>query len=183
MFLTFLNIPNFKRMTHKLPLFIFFISTLFSCQPKSDPLFTRLPVENTGITFSNRITETNALNVFNFEYVYNGGGVALGDFNNDNLVDVYFTGNQVENKLYLNKGNEDGRSIYFEDITKKSKTTGDGKWCSGATIIDINNDNLLDIYVCTSVSKVADRLANMMYVNQGIGYNETSAIPFVVVWW
>ena len=161
-------------MNHKLPLFISFIITFFSCQQKGDPVFTRLLPENTGITFSNRITETNARNVFNFEYVYNGGGVALGDFNNDKLIDVYFTGNQVENKLYLNKGKNEDENIHFEDVTKKSKTTGEGKWCSGASIIDINNDNLLDIYVCASVSEVADRLANMMYVNQG---NDKTGVP------
>ena len=155
-------------MSHKIPLFLFLTSLLFSCNKNNETLFTRLPAETTGITFTNRIIETNARNVFNFEYVYNGGGVALGDFNNDNLVDVYFTGNQVENKLYLNKGIKEGESLHFEDITEKSNTTGEGKWCSGATAVDINNDNLLDIYVCASVSKVADRLANMMYVNQGV---------------
>jgi hypothetical protein len=161
-------------MTFKIPLFIVSTALLFSCNKNNEPVFTRLTAENTGITFSNRITETNARNVFNFEYVYNGGGVALGDFNNDNLVDVYFTGNQVENKLYLNKGTQNGSDIHFEDITEKSNTTGEGKWCSGATVIDINNDHLLDIYVCASVSKVADRLANMMYVNQGV---DKSGVP------
>lgn len=161
-------------MTLKIPLLIISTFLLFSCNKHDKTLFTRLTSDNTGITFSNRITETNARNVFNFEYVYNGGGVALGDFNNDNLVDVYFTGNQVENKLYLNKGTKNGTDIHFEDITDKSNTTGEGKWCSGATVIDINNDNLLDIYVCASVSKVADRLANMMYVNQGV---DKSGVP------
>lgn len=161
-------------MTFKIPLFIISTTLLFSCNKNNETLFTRLTAENTGITFSNRITETNARNVFNFEYVYNGGGVALGDFNNDNLVDVYFTGNQVENKLYLNKGLKNGSDIHFEDITEKSNTTGEGKWCSGAAVIDINNDHLLDIYVCASVSKVADRLANMMYVNQG---NDKNGVP------
>jgi enediyne biosynthesis protein E4 len=161
-------------MTTKLLLFIASITLLFSCNKNSETLFTRLPAETTGITFTNRIIETNARNVFNFEYLYNGGGVALGDFNNDKLVDVYFTGNQVENKLYLNKGSKEGTGIYFEDITDKSNTTGEGKWCSGATLIDINNDNLLDIYVSASVSKLANRLANMMYVNQG---NDQNGVP------
>ena len=158
-------------MTTKSLLFFISTSILFSCNKNSETLFTRLPTETTGINFSNRIIETNARNVFNFEYLYNGGGVALGDFNNDKLVDVYFTGNQVENKLYLNKGSKKGKGIHFEDVTDKSQTSGEGKWCSGATVIDINNDNLLDIYVSASVSKVADRLANMMYVNQGVDKN------------
>lgn len=144
---------------------------LTACHQESPTLFTQLPADSTGITFANRIIETNAINVLNFEYMYNGGGVALGDFNNDNLVDVYFTGNQVENKLYLNKGATQKSSLTFEDVTNKSMATGEGRWCSGATVIDINNDNLLDIYVTATVSKVADRLANMMYVNQGIDKN------------
>ncbi len=142
-----------------------------ACDKKSETLFTKLPADSTGITFVNRIVETNARNVFNFEYVYNGGGVALGDFNNDNLVDVYFTGNQVENKLYLNKGVGKNSSLTFEDVTDKSHVSGEGRWCSGATLVDINNDKLLDIYVSASVSNVADRLANMMYVNQGVDKN------------
>ncbi|MEA5460719.1 VCBS repeat-containing protein [Arcicella sp. LKC2W] len=159
-------------MIHKL-LIVFFVSCFFcSCSnKKNDTLFTKLPADSTGITFANRIVETNARNVFNFEYVYNGGGVALGDFNNDKLVDVYFTGNQVENKLYLNKGAGANSSLRFEDITEKSKATGEGRWCAGATVVDINNDNLLDIYVSATVSKIPERLANMMYVNQGMDKN------------
>jgi enediyne biosynthesis protein E4 len=147
---------------------MFFFS---ACDKKEQTLFTRLPADSTGITFNNTILQTNARNVFNFEYVFNGGGVALGDFNNDSLVDVYFTGNQVENKLYLNKGNKNGSSLNFEDVTDKCLATGEGRWCAGATAVDINNDNLLDIYVSATVSTKADRLANMMYVNQGLDAN------------
>lgn len=154
--------------------FILMYSLLFlSChkQEEAKTLFTKLPADSTGITFTNRIIETNARNVLNFEYLYNGGGVALGDFNNDNLVDVYFTGNQVENQLYLNKGIDKGSSLKFENITEKSGATGEGRWCSGVALVDINNDKLLDIYVCASVSKTTDRLANMLYINQGVDKN------------
>ncbi|MDZ7897000.1 MAG: VCBS repeat-containing protein [Arcicella sp.] len=152
-------------MTHKLITSIISIlaaTSLISCS--EDTLFTKLPAEETGITFSNRITEMDTMNILNFEYINNGGGVALGDFNNDNLVDAYFTGNQVPNKLYLNKGD-----FQFEDITQKSKATGEGRWCSGVALVDINNDKLLDIYVCATVKKSTASRANMLYVNQGVG--------------
>lgn len=159
----------FKAFNLNKILLFFSIASLFlSCNKKNDTLFTKLPAETTGITFVNKIVETNARNVFNFEYLYNGGGVALGDFNNDNLVDVYFTGNQVENKLYLNKGVDKNLDLKFEDITKKSHATGEGRWCAGATLVDINNDKRLDIYVSATVNKIAESRTNMMYVNQGI---------------
>ena len=152
-------------MTHKLiNLLILIACTTFLLSCSEDTLFTKLPTEDTGITFANRITEMDTMNILNFEYINNGGGVALGDFNNDNLVDAYFTGNQVANKLYLNKGD-----FRFEDITKKSKATGEGRWCSGVALVDINNDKLLDIYVCATVKKTAALRANMLYVNQGVG--------------
>lgn len=156
-----------------LPLILTYSLFFLACHKQDEvkTLFTKLPADSTGITFSNHIVETNARNVLNFEYLYNGGGVALGDFNNDNLVDVYFTGNQVENQLYLNKGLGKGSSLKFENITKKSGATGEGRWCTGVALVDINNDKLLDIYVCASVSKTADRLANMLYVNQGLDSN------------
>ncbi|MCU0470427.1 MAG: VCBS repeat-containing protein [Arcicella sp.] len=152
-------------MTHKFKLLIVLIGcvlTLFSCS--DDTVFTKLPTDETGINFSNRITELDTMNVLTFEYVNNGGGVALGDFNNDNLVDAYFTGNQVDNKLFLNKGN-----MKFEDISQKANVEAKGKWCSGVALVDINNDKLLDIYVCATVKKVAAERANLLYVNQGAG--------------
>jgi enediyne biosynthesis protein E4 len=151
-------------MTHKfsLPISILLSSFLWSCS--SDTIFTKLPAEETNITFSNRITELDTMNVLTFEYVHNGGGVALGDFNNDKLVDVYFTGNQVDNKLYLNHGD-----MKFEDVSKKANVEAKGKWCSGVALVDINNDKLLDIYVSATVKKVASERANLLYVNQGAG--------------
>ncbi|NIJ51912.1 VCBS repeat-containing protein [Dyadobacter arcticus] len=102
------------------------------------------------------------MNILSFEYVYNGGGVALADFNNDSLPDIYFTGNSVANKLYLNKG-----GFKFEDVTDKSGVSGSKKWSTGVAVVDINNDGLQDIYVCASVRKVAEERANLLYVNQG----------------
>lgn len=108
------------------------------------------------------------MNIVNFEYIYNGGGVALGDFNNDNKTDVYFTGNQVSNKLYINKTADSSSALKFVDVTEKAKVSGEGRWSSGVSLIDINNDNLLDIYVSVTVKKRADQRANLLYVNQGI---------------
>ena len=145
---------------------ILFSLSIFSCKEKT--LFTELKSEDTGITFSNRITENDTMNIVNFEYIYNGGGVALGDFNNDNKTDVYFTGNQVNNKLYINKTVDSSSALKFVDITDKAKVGGEGRWSSGVSLIDINNDNLLDIYVSVTVKKRADQRANLLYVNQGI---------------
>ena len=151
-------------MTAKYLSFFFLISYFFLFSCRKDTVFTKLPAEETNITFSNRITELDTMNVLTFEYVNNGGGVALGDFNNDKLVDAYFTGNQVDNKLYLNKGD-----FKFEDVSKKANVEAKGKWCSGVALVDINNDKLLDIYVCATAKKVASERANLLYVNQGVG--------------
>ncbi|QJW90461.1 VCBS repeat-containing protein [Spirosoma taeanense] len=126
------------------------------------PLFSLLPADETGITFSNRIVDNDTMNIIDFEYIYNGGGTAIGDFNNDGLSDVFFTGNQVANRLYLNKG-----EFKFEDITQKAGVGGNGKWCSGVALVDINNDGWLDIYVGATVSKVAAKRENLLFVNQG----------------
>ncbi|GAB3881814.1 VCBS repeat-containing protein [Spirosoma agri] len=108
------------------------------------------------------------MNIIDFEYVYNGGGTAIGDFNNDGLSDIFFTGNQVSNRLYINKGD-----FKFDDITQKAGVTGNGKWCSGVALVDINNDGWMDIYVGATVSKVAAKRENMLFVNQGAKPGET----------
>lgn len=147
------------------------LTSFFSC--KNDPyLFKSLSSEETGIHFSNRITPNDTLNILDFEYIYNGGGVGIGDFNGDGLQDVYFTGNQVSNKLYLNKTDtinieKNNTPLHFEDITLASKTSGDGKWCSGVAIADVNADGKLDIYVCANVKKTAKDRENLLYINQG----------------
>ncbi|MCE7058953.1 VCBS repeat-containing protein [Dyadobacter sp. CY343] len=139
-----------------------FSSLLLACK-KEVKTFTQLDPDGTGISFANRIAENDTMNILAFEYVYNGGGVALGDFNNDSLTDVYFTGNTVENRLYLNKGD-----FKFEDITKQAGVAPKNKWSTGVALVDINNDNLLDIYVCASVREVAGERENLLYVNQGL---------------
>ena len=108
-------------------------------------LFSYLEASQTNITFKNEIIETDNFNIITYEYLYNGGGVAIGDINNDGLDDIYFSGNTVNNRLYLNQGN-----FKFKDITTTAKVTGDKGFKTGVTMVDINNDGLLDIYVCKS---------------------------------
>lgn len=155
-------------MSFRYFLLLFAVLLVLSSCEKKLKTFTRLESGETGITFSNRIAENDTMNILAFEYVYNGGGVALGDFNNDSLPDIYFTGNSVDNKLYLNKGTVDG-ALKFEDITQKAGVAAKDKWSSGVALVDINNDGLLDIYVCATVRKVAKERENLLYVNQGVG--------------
>jgi hypothetical protein len=142
-------------------LFLLFGFICTSCKQKT--LFKEVSSSYSGIDFNNIINETDSINVLDFENVYNGGGVGIGDFNNDGLPDIYFTGNLVSNKLYLNKGN-----LKFEDITEKAGVSGDGKWSRGVSVIDINNDGLLDMYVCSYVHKEVAGRENLLYINQGV---------------
>ncbi|MHA8061234.1 VCBS repeat-containing protein [Aquirufa beregesia] len=134
---------------------------LFSCSTKEDTLFEELPASETGIDFVNRSLDRKDFNIFNYRNFYNGGGVAIGDVNNDGLSDVFVTSNFEENKLYLNKGH-----MHFEDISQKAGITGKKFWSTGVTFADINGDGLMDIYVCNSGSR--DQRGNQLYLNQGI---------------
>ncbi len=146
---------------------LIFVCTIFifSCKSIEEEkvLFKRLPATQTGIDFSNDITESESLNIALFTYMYNGGGVGIGDFNNDGLQDLFFSGNMVPSKLYLNKG-----EMQFEDVTAFSKIDTEGIWASGVSVVDINNDGLLDIYLCTSGPKApGGTWKNLLYINQG----------------
>ena len=123
-------------------------------------IFKTLDSGKTGVTFTNELREDSTVNYFTYPYIYMGGGVAVGDVNNDGLQDIYFTGNIVENKLYLNKGN-----LQFEDVTAASGTVGDDRWMTGVTMVDVNADGWLDIYV--SVSGKFTTSKNLLFVNQG----------------
>ncbi len=131
---------------------------------KSTALFELIPSDHSGIHFTNTITDTDSLNILNFEYIYNGGGVATADFNNDSLPDIYFTGNMVPNSLYINEGD-----LRFKDVTAQAGVGGNGKWSTGVSVIDINNDGWLDLYVCASNRHDTASRRNMLFVNQGAG--------------
>ncbi len=135
---------------------------LLSCKKtEENTLFESLPASETGIDFVNRSLEKKDFNIFNYRNFYNGGGVAIGDVNNDGLSDIFVTSNFEDNKLYLNKG-----SLKFEDITVKAGIVGKKFWSTGVTFADINGDGLMDIYVCNSGSR--DQRGNQLYINQGI---------------
>lgn len=120
-------------------------------------------VTDSGIDFENKVTNSEDFNIFNYRNFYNGGGVGIGDINNDGLPDVYMTSNMGENKLYLNKGN-----FKFEDITEKAGVAEAGKWSTGVVIVDINYDGLLDIYVCNAgIDKRIKNQGNSLYINNG----------------
>ena len=142
---------------------------MVSCNPKEEEsgketLFELLPATETGISFANTVTDTREMNILNYHNFYNGGGVAIGDINNDGKPDIFFTSNQGDNKLYLNKGN-----LKFEDITVKAKLTSIHKWHTGVTMVDINGDGWLDIYVCNAGIMPGDDRANELYINQKDG--------------
>ena len=139
-----------------LPLFY-----LLSCK-QQHTLFTKMDASATGVSFSNMLTESDSMNIFTFEYMYNGGAVGIGDFNNDGLQDIFFTGSMVPNKLYLNKGN-----FKFEDITS-SAGIKPSKWCSGVSMVDINRDGLLDMHICTVYPDSSKKVPNLFYINTGI---------------
>ncbi|MDG1100206.1 MAG: VCBS repeat-containing protein [Saprospiraceae bacterium] len=125
-------------------------------------LFEVLPSSATGIEFSNIITESPKFNYIQYDVIFNGGGVALADFNNDDLVDIYFTGNQVRDALYLNKGN-----MQFEDISVASGIAQNELWSSSVSIGDVNGDGFLDIYVCKYLLPNENSRKNVLYINNG----------------
>src|SRR5690606_36238385 len=149
-----------------------FLSILFgSCKQQGetpetplDPptLFTLLGAERTGIDFENTVVNQKDLNIFKYRNFYNGGGVAIGDINNDGLADIYFSGNMVPNRLYLNKGN-----FEFEDISESAGVLGNKPWSTGVLMVDVNNDGLLDIYVCNAGNMEGNNHDNDLYINNG----------------
>jgi enediyne biosynthesis protein E4 len=145
-------------------LMVISVLIILACNTPEDKqtLFSRLASQSTGIDFNNFNVEDETQNVFSYEYFYNGGGVALGDVNNDGLVDIYFSANQVANRLYLNKGN-----FKFEDITLSSGTAAKDGWKTGVAMVDINADGLLDIYVCRSAANDPKWRKNILYINKG----------------
>ena len=132
----------------------------FGCNKKK--LFTQLEESQTNILFNNLITESDSMNILDYEYLYNGGGVAISDFNGDGLEDIFFTGNMVSNKLYLNKG-----EWSFDDVSEVSGIEANNRWSSGVNVLDINLDGRLDIYISTSTFEPDSLRSNVLFINQG----------------
>jgi len=136
-------------------------------QTVASPLFTLLSPEKTNVSFNNTLTETPYANIVSYPYFYNGGGVAIGDLNKDGLQDIYFSGNLVANRLYLNKG-----QMKFEEISASARVQGlPNTWKTGATIADVNGDGLPDIYQCYSGNLPGKARVNQLFINQGIDKN------------
>ena len=142
---------------------LFIVAT--ACIGKKDAtLFKLMDPDFTGVNLTNTIKSTNELNVFKYRNFYNGGGVGLGDINNDGLLDIYITRNIKGNKLYLNKGN-----FQFEDITDNAGVGGKKPWSTGVVMVDINNDGFLDIYVCNAGIYSGDEQDNELFINNQDG--------------
>jgi enediyne biosynthesis protein E4 len=144
-------------------IYIFLMAVGLSACNNKKTLFQLLDSTQTNIDFNNQIIENDTLNILHSEFIYNGGGVAVGDLNGDGLQDLFFTGNQVQNKLYLNKGN-----FTFEDITTNANLQKqNGEWSAGVSLIDINQDGKLDIYVCNTFLNNPEKRKNLLYINVG----------------
>ncbi len=159
-----------RHLQVSLLFFLLFIVTTGLSQSKEKPLFNLLAPAQTGISFTNKLFESDTLNILNQANIYNGAGVGIADFNNDGLMDIYFAANMQGNKLFLNKG-----GLQFRDITAAAAVAGDGRWCTGVSVADINNDGWMDIYIAASFRKDPARRTNLLYINQGLN---KEGIPF-----
>ena len=144
-------------------------SVMYSCAQK-EKLFRIIDAKASGLDFINTISENDSINILENEFTYNGAGVAVGDLNGDGLQDIYFAGNQVPNKLFLNKGD-----LKFEEVTVLAGVQKKpGQWSSGVTFVDINSDGKQDIYVCNTMMEDSLLLRDLLFVNQG---NNENGIP------
>lgn len=161
----------FTKLTALTGMFIILVSFNSCKESQPEKRFVSLKKEHTGLDFANRLTENDSINIIDNEFVYNGAGVALGDLNGDGLDDIFFAGNQVANRLFINKGN-----LKFKDTSPESKIqkTDSLQWSSGVALVDINADGRLDIYVCNTFRKIDSRRKNLLYINQG---NNDSGVP------
>ncbi len=137
------------------------LSTLISCSQEST-LFELKTPDETGVDFNNQLVESDSFNILTDEYIFNGGGLAVADFDQNGLPDLFFTGNQVSNKLYLNQGD-----FKFLDISAAAGIEAKDRWCTGTTAVDINGDGWMDIYVTTAMKTGPGERNNLLFVNQG----------------
>ena len=159
--------PAYKCIPYLVPV-IFLIPGCTHERKGGTKLFEQLSPASTNINFTNKLTYDDRFNIYTYRNFYNGGGVAIGDINNDGLPDIFFTANMTPNKLYLNKGN-----FKFEDITEKAGIGKKGKWSTGVSMADVNGDGFLDIYVCNSGDIKGDNRQNELYINNGISPSPT----------
>jgi enediyne biosynthesis protein E4 len=152
---------------------VIFCSCILSCKNKNRTnvpiLFEVLKDDKTGLHFNNLVTPAEKFNMFNYMYFYNGGGAGAGDFNNDGLIDLFFGSNQGDNKLYINEG-----KLHFKDVTTAAAIPQDSGWSTGVSVVDINNDGLLDIYVCRVGKFEILNSKNQLLICKGI----KNSIPF-----
>jgi len=151
-------------MTQRLPSFLLLVllAVFSSCERQPQTLFKLRSSAETGIDFVNTVAENDTFNILTVEYIYNGGGVGIADFNNDGLQDIFFTGNTVPNRLYINSG-----GLKFQDVTQQASVNVEGRWNSGVSVVDINDDGWMDVYItATMYANPADR-RNMLFVNKG----------------
>jgi len=157
-----------KGIHHLLLLFAYVFILCAGCnhKPSVPPIFIVKDSKSTGLDFSNTLTPTQQMNALKYMYYYNGAGVGAGDFNNDGKIDLFFASNQGDNKLYLNEGN-----LHFKDVTKEAMIPEDGGWSTGVSVVDINNDGLLDIYICRVGNFGSLHSKNQLLICQGIDKN------------
>jgi len=169
-----MNNQNYLSYMNKVVLFLGMFLLFVGCNPaKENLLFKKIPAEKTNVTFVNLTEDSKELNILDYLYFYDGGGVTTGDINNDGLPDVYFTSNLHENKLYLNKGD-----FQFEDITEKAGVSGKSDWTTGTTMADVNGDGYLDIYVCAVIGINGFDGHNELFINNGDGTFTESASKY-----
>jgi len=160
---------HFRESPHKLRQFVRFLTCIgllaIGCGKSTDEttVFAIVPSAHSGIAFVNQVENSKELNIFNYRNFYNGGGVAIGDLDNDGLADVYLSSNMGENKLYLNKGN-----FQFQDITAAAGVGGGKFWSTGVALVDINADGWLDIYVCNAGYRAGEKPENELFINNGL---------------
>jgi enediyne biosynthesis protein E4 len=145
---------------------IIFIFSACKSKPNVLPVFELMNDSKTGLHFENKLTSTEQFNIFKYLYFYNGAGIGAGDFNNDGKIDLFFASNLGDNKMYLNEGN-----LKFKDVTKEAKIPEDGGWSTGVSVVDINNDGLLDIYICHVGNYETLHSHNQLLICQGIDKN------------
>lgn len=156
-----------RRIIYQLTILLLFLSGCKSPEPEISYLFQTLSGDRTGIHFSNKLSYDQKFNLFKYIYFYNGSGLGAGDFNNDGLIDLFFGSNQGQNKIFLNNG-----GLQFRDVTKAAKIPDDGGWTTGISVVDINNDGLLDIYVCRVGNYETLHSKNQLLINYGISNND-----------